>query len=122
MSDAGNILFEGPIGCQMRRIFSSRDQEDVRCGEYSLPGTNRMSDAEKILFKGPIGGQMRTTDNRPLESVNARSATQFGTLERKVLQLSPNFETARNAEIVDVSMNFSALNTTYGITCSFEIT
>jgi hypothetical protein len=59
MSDAENVLFKGPIGCQMRGIFSSRDQEDVRCGEYSLQGTNRMSDAENILFKGPIGCQMR---------------------------------------------------------------
>jgi hypothetical protein len=36
--------------------------------------------------------------------------------------ISRNFETARNFEIVDVMMNFSAVNTNFRNTCNFEIT
>jgi hypothetical protein len=36
--------------------------------------------------------------------------------------ISRHFETTPNTEIVDVSMNFSAVKTSFGITCSFEMT
>jgi hypothetical protein len=38
-----------------------------------------------------------------------------------IYSISCNLESTRNTEIVDVSMKFSALNTHFWITCSFEI-
>ena len=40
----------------------------------------------------------------------------------RVSPVSRYFETTRNAEIIDVSMNFSASNKNVWITCCFEIT
>lgn len=40
-------------------LSSTRYQQDVRCGEYALDGTNRMADAENMLLMEPNGWQMR---------------------------------------------------------------
>jgi hypothetical protein len=57
-TDTENILYMWPIVCMILRIYLTRDQWDARYWEYTLHVTNGMPDTENILEMWTVGCQI----------------------------------------------------------------